>query len=241
MNERSPALSERFEMKIDRDLLERLDQWRQSCPQPLSRAKAIRHLIESGLDRGDPGQSLQLSGGETLTAVMLASLMKHLHIKDDIDPELVLKAIQGGHYWMFPRELRGIFHGHADAPDSVELVVQVLDMWTFIEEALDALAPDAQQRVAEAAGMFGADLKFPGFDGNREAEHLQIARFLVFDLKQFGRFGAAHDNLDAHRPMGDAYGAMLRVFKPLQEALAGQQLSEGELVRIFRPGAKVLA
>ena len=222
-------------MRLERDLLDRIDQWRRSGTGSLSRTEAVRRLLEAGLAQKDASRSLHLSGADKLVVMMLADIIKQMRIKTDISAELVQKAILGGHYWAFPQEMRGIFHGHADAPDSAAFVARVLDMWTFIEEALEGLDPADRSRVGAAAqaGPFGAGIRFAGFGGKQETDCLNIARFMVFDLGRFRRFGEGHGNLDAHRPMSGIYGAMLDAFEPMREHLVGRGLSAGELLEIL--------
>jgi hypothetical protein len=49
--------SKRFEMRIDSNLLEHLDQWRQGEDDTSSRAEAVRRLIEAGLAHNNKGCS----------------------------------------------------------------------------------------------------------------------------------------------------------------------------------------
>jgi len=44
-----PALSERFELRFSKEMLEKIDRWRGREPSPPPRAEAIRRLIENGL------------------------------------------------------------------------------------------------------------------------------------------------------------------------------------------------
>jgi hypothetical protein len=43
-------LTERFEMRFSPELIDKIDQWRETQPVPPSRAAAIRYLIETGLE-----------------------------------------------------------------------------------------------------------------------------------------------------------------------------------------------
>src|SRR4051812_18008296 len=73
--------AERFEMRIDSELLNRLDNWRNSEDDEPSRAEAVRRLLEAGLAHDNRGRGPALSDGEKLIAVMIADLIKKLDIE----------------------------------------------------------------------------------------------------------------------------------------------------------------
>lgn len=218
-------------MRIESELLERLDQWRQREDDTPSRAEAIRRLIEAGVAHS--GREPHLSDGEKLIAMMLAELIGKLNVQVDTDLDLVRKVIVGGHYWALGWEMPGIFHGHSDKQARVSFVVDVLDMWSFMEEAFEELGKEEKARLAKEADPFGKRVQFPGFDGNNESEHLSIARFLINDLDRFTRFRKGHGDLNSHCPTLEGYGRMLRVFEPIRKGLIGRRLSVNELVVIL--------
>jgi uncharacterized protein YfbU (UPF0304 family) len=143
-------------------------------------------------------------------------------------------VILGGHYWALGWEMPGIFHGHADRQSRVRFVVDVLDMWSFMEEAFEALSNDERARLAKEAEPFGTNVKFSGFDGNNEGEYYSIARFLVEDLRRFSRFREGKRELNSHFPMLESYGRMLLVFEPIREKLIGRRLTVDELISILK-------
>lgn len=226
-------VSERFEMRIDSDVLERLDQWRMGEEDQPSRAEAVRRLVEAGLAHDNKGRAPHLSDGEKLIAMMLGDLIKGLDIEVETNVDLVQKAIVGGHYWALGWEMQGIFHGHADKQSRVRFVVDVLDMWSFMEEAFEGLGKADKARLAKEADPWGKRVEFPGFDGNNESEYLGIARFLIEDLQRFSRFRDRKRELNSHHPTLETYGKMLRVFEPIRKTLVGRGLSVDELVSIF--------
>lgn len=225
--------SERFELRIDSDLLDRLDLWRNGEDDTPSRAEAIRRLIEAGLAHDNKGRAPHLSDGEKLIAIMLAELIKKQGVEVETNIDLVEKVIYGGHYWALGWEMPGIFHGHADKQRHVRFVVDVLDMWSFMEEAFDDLREKERERLVIEAAPFGEHVQFPGFDGNNESEHLSIARFLVEELDRFTRFREGHRDLNSHSPTLERYARMLRVFAPMREILVGRRLSVDELVLLL--------
>jgi len=225
--------TERFEMRIDSELLDRLDNWRNSEDAALSRAEAVRRLIEAGLAHDNRGRAPVLSDGEKLIAIMLSDLIMKLGIKVETNVDLVQKVIYGGHYWALGWEMQHIFHGHADKQTRLHFVVDVLDMWSFIEEAFEGLSDDDKARLAKEADPFGTHVTFTGFDGNNEYEYMSIARFLVKDLQRFSRFREGHRDLNSHHPTLEGYGCMVRAFEPIRKTLIGRRMGVNELITVL--------
>jgi len=226
--------TERFEMRIDSELLARLDNWRGEEEDAPSRAEAIRRLIEAGLAHDNKGKPVYLSDGEKLIATMLADVIKGLNIETETNIDLVKNVIYGGHYWALGWEMPGLFHDHIDKRSRVSFVVNVLDMWDFLEEAFDKLDDDAKARLAEAADPFGKHVRFPGFDGNNETEYMSIARFLVDDLSRFSRFKDKKHDMNSHHPTLETYGKMYRAFEPIRKTLTfGKAMSVEQMATVL--------
>lgn len=226
--------TERFEMRIDSELLARLDNWRGEEEDTPSRAEAIRRLIESGLAHDNKGKPVYLSDGEKLITTMLADVIKGLNIKTDTNIDLVQNVIYGGHYWALGWEMPGLFHDHIDKRSRVSFVVDVLDMWDFLEEAFEKLSDDDKARLAEKADPFGKHVRFPGFDGNNEIEYMSIARFLINDLSRFSRFQDRKHDLNSHHSTLETYGKMYRAFEPIRKTLIhGKAMSVEQLAEVL--------
>ena len=226
-------VAERFEMRIDSELLERLDAWRAGEEDSPSRSEAVRRLLEAGLAHDNKGRAPHLSDGEKLITLMLTDVIEKLGIETETNIALVRNVIYGGHYWALGWEMPGIFHGHVDKRSRVSFVVDVLDMWHLIEEAFERLTDEGKKRLAEDAGPFGTHVQFPGFDGNNESEYLGIARFLIEDLQRFSRFRTDHRDLNSHCPMLDWYGPMVRAFDPIRRTLVGRSMTVSELTMLL--------
>lgn len=220
-------------MRIDSDLIDRLDHWRNREDDVPSRAEAVRRLMEAGLAHDNRGPAPVLSDGEKLIAVMLGDLIKKLGIEVEINVDLVQKVIYGGHYWALGWEMPGIFHGHADKQSRVRFVVDVLDMWSFLEEAFETLSDDDKTWLQKEADPFGKHVRFHGFDGNNESEYLGIARFLVEDLERFSRFREGHRDLNSHSPTLERYGRMFRAFEPIRLTLIGRGMNAREVATVL--------
>jgi uncharacterized protein len=223
--------SERFEMRLDEDILSRVDEWREKQGDGPSRAEAMRRLLEAGLARSK-SDTVKFSDGEKLLAMMMRDLYKHLKVDGEIDPEFVGEVMWGGHYWAPRWDMQGLFHDYEDDPRDVRFVANVLDMWTFVERAYEKLSATDKARVELDAEPFGKFVEFPGFDGNNETSQMGIARFFIDQMKRFSRFKGRE--LNSHAPMIGAYRRMLLVFEPLRATLVGIELSADQLVAILK-------
>ena len=223
--------TERFEMRLDEEILERVDRWRADQPDLPSRAEAMRRLLETGLGHAG-ADSISLTDGEKLLAMMMRDLYKQLKIKGEIDPEFIGEVISGGHYWAPRWEMQGLFHEHQDDPRDVRFVVDVLDMWTFVERAHQKLTAKEKARIEKEAEPFGKYVTFAGFDGNNESTHLSIARFFIEHMNRFVAFKGRE--LNSHAPSVATYRRMLEVFLPVRTKLGRNELSSDQLIAILK-------
>ena len=71
-----PSLkTERFEMRLDEDILIRIDRWRSQQGDVPARAEAMRRLVETGLARSSP-EVITFRSAEKLIIAMLANLLR---------------------------------------------------------------------------------------------------------------------------------------------------------------------
>ena len=222
--------SERFELRLDGGILERVDKWRAQQSDIPTRAEAMRRLVETGLAKAD-SESVLFTDGEKLIALMLRDIYRHFKINGETDPEFVFYVICCGHYWAPKWEMTGVYHNHEDDPRDVRFVVNVLDMWSFIEEGYEALSKKDKDRVRKEAEPFGTHVKFAGFDGNNEAPLLSIARFFPEKLGRFNCFKGR--DLNSHAPMTAVYRRMLQVFEPMRMSLVRGRLSVTQIINIL--------
>jgi uncharacterized protein YfbU (UPF0304 family) len=228
------AMTERFEMRLGASVLNDLDSWRAEQEDLPSRAEAVRRLVEAGLNKTSK-KRIVLSDGEKLITTMLCQLFKHLNVKSDIDPTFLEAVIDGGHYWALGWEYQNVFHQDEDADTIVSEVVDILDMWRFLERSFGALSKKDKDRVAAEAKPFGDQVVFAGFDGNNESEHCSVAMFLINQLDRFTEFKSR--GLDTHTHKLGAYRRMLSVFEPFRINLTGRDLNAPEIVKILQAGA----
>lgn len=224
--------SERFEMRLDEETISRIDEWRSEQAKLPSRAEAMRRLVEAGLSR-IKADAVSLSDGEKLIIMMLRDLYKHFKVSEpDIDPNFVAKVIWGGHLWAPKWELPGLFHDHEDNPADLHFVLDVLEMWDFLERGYELLSKKNKERIAKDAAPFGKHVSFTGFDGNNEGELIGIAKFLVNEMDRFSRFKGREMN--AHMPTKDMHRRTLVAFKPMLRRLSGGELGVSEIVTILK-------
>jgi len=228
------ALTERFEMRLGQSDLDELDAWRARHSDVPSRSEAVRRLMEQGLaaDGKPDKREIRLGDGEKLIILMLCDLFKKLELKSDIQPEFVEEVIYGGHFWALDWKYPGIFHGHEDSTAVLHDTVNILDMWSFLEDGYSKLSKKEKDRVAAEAEPFGKHVVFRGFDGNGEGEYIGIARFLVEQLDRFTKF--AGRELNAHMPTVETHRRMLAVFQPIRRTMTGRDLNADEIIGILK-------
>lgn len=225
------AKTERFEMRLDQGTLDKIDLWRAGQDDIPSRAEAVRRLMEAGMGASD-GREIRFSSGEELILIMLCDLYKHLKISGEIDPKFVASAIFGGHHWGLKWEYSGLFHDYQDRESVVSEVVNVLEMWSFIENGYARISKTDKERIAVEAKPFGKHVAFTGFDGNNESGHYSVARFMINDLERFPIF--KERDLNSHMPLMDAYRRMLTVFEPMQRTLIGGELNAAQIIELLK-------
>lgn len=224
--------SERFEMRMDEEILARVDSWRSEQADLPSRAEAMRRLVEVGLSR-EGADTVRFSDGEKLLVMMMRDLYRHLKLqRGEIDPDFISEVIWGGHYWAPRWEMPGLYHDHADQPTDVRFVVDVLDMWSFIEAGYAKLVKKDKERIEAEVGPLGKSVRFIGFDGNNESELMSIALFFVEKMGRFTEFKGR--DMNSHAPMSEAYRRMLSAFEPMRAGLVGTGLSASQIINILQ-------
>ena len=223
--------TERFELRLDRGMLEQLDQWRALQPDLPSRAEAVRRLVRVGLAESGEVQ-VSLSPGERLISLQLCDLAGDRPDTKPIDPNFVEEALFGNHLWALDMKHPGIFGVRPAYPKMVREVIDVLNLWTILEHGYENLGETDKARVKEEAKPYGAHVKFPGFYSNEESECVAIVRILIEHLERFTWF--RQRELDSRRPVVDAYRRMLKVYEPMRQSLDGRDLSVSEIGQLLR-------
>jgi uncharacterized protein YfbU (UPF0304 family) len=227
-----PPKPERFELRVDEELLARIDDWALAQDDRPARAEAVRRLLDLGLSAGSK-RAVRFSDGEKMLMLMMRDLYKHVGLKNpDTDPDFLAEVIYGGHYWAPKWDMQGVFHDHVDDPEDVRHVVDVLDMWSFIEEAYAKFSKADKEKIADEVGPWAKTVAFSGFDGNNESSQLSIARFLIEHMGRFERFKGRE--LNAHHQTEGRYRQMVRLFSPMREKLIGHGLSVQQVIELLK-------
>jgi len=174
---------------------------------------------------------MKLTDGEKLIILMLTELYEKLQINGETDPDFLRSAIFHDHLWGIRWKYSGVPFEPGEDPPVVREVVDILDMWSFIEFAYAKLTDEQKKRLAEMAKPFGENPRFTGFDGNNESEYMSAAMFLVNQLDRFQEFKGRDFN--CHHPSLDAHRRMLTVFEPIRASLAYGALSVEQLAKLL--------
>ena len=217
--------TERFELRLDRDMIDRLDQWRGRQDDNPSRSEAARRLMERGLS-----EKVGISGGERLILTLLRDLHKHHDLVSEADPDFIMEAILGGHHWALEWEMQGLFHGSIDRKQTVREVVDYLGMWSLLEESYDGMSDADKKKIETETGRSG-DVKFIGFDGNSETEHMGVARFLIEKMGRFERFNKR--SLNSHSHSIEIYRRMYSAFEAIRKNVVGRTMSADEVIAVL--------
>jgi uncharacterized protein YfbU (UPF0304 family) len=157
---------------------------------------------------------------QRLIVMMLADIQKALNVQGELDLDLVLTAAVNRQEFAIAHKYDHIF-GAANAPADFHFVVDVLEMWSVIEEAIESMDINEKGVLQAAAGEPASRASFTGFDGNREPTLRSHANLLVNTLGDFAQFTGR--TLNSHKPMKDRYERMLVVFRPILTALNGER------------------
>ena len=176
---------------------------------------------------------MEMTDSEKLILLMLSEIHQKLEIQGDIDPKFIASAIYDDHTWAIPFRYIGVFPSESgrELPPEVKEVIDILDMWTFIENGYASLTQQEKQKLAAALPSGGSDPKFSGFDGNNETEHMSAASFLINELKRFPHF--SERALNCHYPSLSRHRSKLQSFEGIRKNLAGRNLNYSELEKIL--------
>ncbi|MFZ5517974.1 MAG: YfbU family protein [Candidatus Zhuqueibacterota bacterium] len=175
---------------------------------------------------------MKLSDGEKLIILMLSELYENLGVEGEIDPDFIKSAIFNDQLWGIKWKYSGIPFEQTEDPSIVKEVVDILDMWSFIEHAYSKLNDEQKAKLEVDAEPFRKDPKFNGFDGNNEAEYMGTAMFLVNELDRFQEFKGRSFN--SHCPSIETHRRMLDAFRPIRNNLVNGTMSLGQLTKVLK-------
>lgn len=175
---------------------------------------------------------MKITDGEKLILLMLSELYDKLEVDGEIEPDFIRSAIFSSNLWSIPWKYPGIPFEEQDTPEIVKDVLDILDMWSFIEHSYEKLSEKDKTYLEKEAAPFGETPKFPGFDGNNESEYMSAASFIVNDLDRFDELRGR--NFNSHCPSIDSYRRMLTVFQQIRKKLNYGPFSAEDLASILK-------
>ena len=177
---------------------------------------------------------MKLTDYEKLSLAMLSEIHTELKLNNNgIDSKFITKALDSGNEWAISHRF-GQYLGFQDqeSPQAVRFIYDVLDMWCFIEEAVEGLSEDDKKKLEEKAKPFGKNPRFSGFDGNNETRFYGIAKFIANETDAFGgRF--ANRDLNSHMHRVDFYKRMFELFEPWRDNYPNRPLNVEELAELL--------
>jgi uncharacterized protein len=221
------------DVRLDSATVDAVDAWRAEQPDQPSRAEAVQRLVERSLAPAK-GADVVISDGEKLIVAMLADVHKSLKVKGEIDPDFVMDAIYGGHFWALAWQYGELCRGDRDSQQLLFEVCDILDMWSSIERAYEQLSAADKTQLEKDAAPFGEHVRFSGFDGNYQGKHLSIAQFLIERMNRYSKFKDRNLNSTASI---DGYRRMLPVFETKRASLAKRPFSVADLIELLRAQA----
>lgn len=176
---------------------------------------------------------MEASGAEKLILKMLCEVYEKLGIRGEIDHKFVESALNSDQLWAFEWEYQFLqdVNKPRENPKVVKEVVDILDMWSFLEGAFERLDAEQKQRVIDEADLYGGEVKFSGFDANNE-DHYSVAVFMIGDLRRFNRFESRE--LNSHSESVPAYKRMLAVFLPMRPGIEMGNMTVEQIVAVMK-------
>lgn len=173
---------------------------------------------------------MKFTDEQRLIVMMLADIQKTLGVRGEFDPDFISKVASWKEEFALEWAYNGIFDD-THTPDSFRFVINVVDMWSFIEHSVKNLSAEERLELEAKIGVWGKEPAFRGFDGNNESEYMSHVRLLVEDLNRFSEFKGRDFN--SHVPLAARYQAMLEKFDPIRVTLMDQSMSVGQLAEVL--------
>ena len=174
---------------------------------------------------------MKITDGEKLILLMLSEIYEKLDVRGEICSKFIKEVVSSNNLWALPWKFPGIPFEDQETPEIVKEVLDILEMWSFIEYSYSQLNDEDKALLETDATPFGKDPKFYGFDGNQETEYMGTASFVVNELDRFEEFTGRSFN--SHCPSLDGHRRMFSVFKKVRENIFLDPISEKDLSKIL--------
>lgn len=157
---------------------------------------------------------------QRLIVIMLADLQKALKIQGEVSADLVLTAAVNRQEFAIGYEYAHLF-ADDEVPPDFHFVVNVLDMWSMLEDGINNLDVNEKSVLEVIAGEAAPRASFTGFDGNREGTLRSYTKMLVETLGNFSQFSGRTFN--SHTKRREKYERMLLAFASIRDDLPGDR------------------
>jgi uncharacterized protein YfbU (UPF0304 family) len=124
-------------------------------------------------------------------------------LEDDDHYALMAETLRNGHKWLYEEYFQHLQPDLDD--DKAEFVVDILDIYSAMRSSY--------RDLEDQSGVDADDVKFPGFDGNNEAELLVFADALL-KHRRFEDTLRKHGN-NSHMPTVDGYRRMIQTWEDM--------------------------
>jgi uncharacterized protein YfbU (UPF0304 family) len=177
---------------------------------------------------------MKFTDEQRLIVMMLADVQKELKINREFDPDFIGKAAAWKHEFAIGWKYGSVF-APEETPEDFRFVVDVLDMFDFLERANQRLQPSERADLDAQVGYATRERWFEGFDGNNEPELRSYVSVAIDDLGMFSHLKRTpHDDYNSHSQREDRYRAMLDVFLKIRPELGDRDLTVDDLASILR-------
>jgi uncharacterized protein YfbU (UPF0304 family) len=177
---------------------------------------------------------MQLSNAERLMLAMLCEIHEASRVRNGINSALIRKALESGNDWAIPTEVNLPWRDEPATPPHVTHVLDILDMWSTIEDSYAALTADETARYASETGHT-YDPQFPGFHEHSEFDEHTAAQFLIDHMGRFSTF--AGRSLVSDQPTIARGRRMLAAFVPIRATLGNRNpvlMTADEIIAVIK-------
>ncbi len=208
----------RLELRVDQELIDFIDKWRENhFHLDMSRSEAIRTLIMQNADDFHFTKQQRYMFLMQLMQLKNSCVDNSFLSKEQI--ENLIEATISGHDWAIKEIMPAVTISEPDKIADVQFVYDVLAMFSRLKYSLSLLK--------DSSDSFN-NLKFKGFDDNKETNLCSICSYIQKKLKKYQDL-LPLDNEFAYMEMRPRYTKMLERFNEYSKFGA---LDEEQLVQL---------
>lgn len=173
------------------------------------------------------------SNTEKLIIAMLCDVMRQQDSETELDPDFIQDSINGGYGWAITWKYHGLLSDEADeTPPEVSEVCDILTMYSVLKSSFDQLIDTDKEAVIAETSISDAGIRFPGFDGNNETDHMVVARVLIDELDRYTELKGHSYN--SHSKTLPKYRRQCAEYdKAMDTTSFGQPLSKESIIKIL--------